>query len=357
MEQTKERDLLFDNMKGFLIFFVIVGHMLNERLGEAMWLKDIYYVIKMFHMPAFIFVLGYFSKNTKKSAQDAVRKFLIPYIIFDVIMGVIDYIVYLQANEPMVFFDYFRITKPRYGLWFLLTAFIYKILAGDIKKFRFNVPFALLIGLCLPFFPDFGLKLSLGRTFGYLFFFALGLWFKPEYIEKLRKIPAWIGWIAIVLTTIYSVYACENKIIKKEVLHFRYPYDDKKKIKQMMMRLIIYLVASIIIVSFMIITTRKKCFLSKIGMNSVSVYVFHLFAVKWVARGPFLEGKTAYFFAFSLAYSALLTWLFSRDLFMKLYGSITGLVYKIVYKSEPVTAGVNEAVWVDREADAISEDT
>ncbi len=342
MTTTKERDLLLDNIRGILIFLVIVGHMLNERLGEAMWMKDVYYVIKMFHMPAFIFALGYFSKNTQKGAENAVRKFLMPYVFFDLLMGIIDYFVYLQTNEYMVFFDYFRITKPRYGLWFLVTAFIYKVLAGDIKKFRFSVPVALAIGLFIPFFPDFGLKMSFGRTFGYLFFFALGLWFKPEYIEKLRKVPKWIGWVVISLACFYSVYACENKIIKKEVLHFRYPYDDRKKVKQMMMRLIIYLVACIFIMTLVIITTRKKCFLSKIGMNSVSVYVFHLFAVKWVARSEFLEGQTALFFVFTIVYSAFLTWLFSRDLFMKLYGGLMSGLQFVCYKREKAVVGTDD---------------
>ena len=102
----------------------------------------------------------------------------------------------------------------------------------------------------------------------------------------------------------------------------------------MMMRLIIYLVACIFIMAFIIVTTRKKCFLSKIGMNSVSVYVFHLFAVKWIARSDFLKGETVYFFIFSLVYSAFLSWLFSRDLFRKIYEGLMNLIQSVLYKKE-----------------------
>ncbi len=336
MTTTKERDLLFDNIRGVLIFLVIVGHLISDRRGEVQWLKDIYYTINMFHMATFIFILGYFSKNTQKSVETAVSKFLIPYVIFDLIMGIVDYLLFIQTNEPKVFFDFFKITFPRYGLWFLLSSFFYKVFSADIKKFRFSVPVALVIGLCIPYFPDIATKFALGRTFGYLFFFTLGLWFKPEFIEKIRKAPAFVGWISFLLAIAYSVYACENKIIKKRVLIFKYPYDDGKKMKQLIMRVIIYLVACIFIMSLIILMTKKRCFLSKIGMNSMTVYLFHLFVIKWDGRENLFKENITYYFIFALVYAALLTWIFSRDIFMKLYNKIMKLTYLICYKKETI---------------------
>ena len=60
MEGKKERDALFDNARAVLIFLVIVGHLLSDHLSGATklagprLLKEIYFAINMFHMPAFV---------------------------------------------------------------------------------------------------------------------------------------------------------------------------------------------------------------------------------------------------------------------------------------------------------------
>lgn len=76
---TKQnREYLYDNIRGILILLVVLGHALeyfrlDNKVGEFL-----YVFIYLFHMPVFIFISGYFSKNLKKGRSTAVETFLVP---------------------------------------------------------------------------------------------------------------------------------------------------------------------------------------------------------------------------------------------------------------------------------------
>ena len=60
MRKITERDYLWDNIKAVLIFFVVAGHVLEMsklHTGLAVFADNFIY---SFHMPAFVFVSGYF---------------------------------------------------------------------------------------------------------------------------------------------------------------------------------------------------------------------------------------------------------------------------------------------------------
>ena len=58
----KERDYGFDNSKLILIILVVFAHLLEISTKNYGSNNDIYRVIYSFHMPAFVFITGYFSK-------------------------------------------------------------------------------------------------------------------------------------------------------------------------------------------------------------------------------------------------------------------------------------------------------
>ena len=84
MKETT-RDYLFDNLKVLLIFLVVFGHLLEKYIDKDLFLRSIYIFIFMFHMPLFIYVSGYFSKNFDKCRRNAIKDLLVPYIVFNII--------------------------------------------------------------------------------------------------------------------------------------------------------------------------------------------------------------------------------------------------------------------------------
>ena len=85
----RERNYLFDTIKFFMIFFVVFAHLLEPEFGDST-VKAIYSVIYSFHMPVFIFVMGYFAKF---SPAKIFRSVLLPYAVFQVLYLLFEFFV------------------------------------------------------------------------------------------------------------------------------------------------------------------------------------------------------------------------------------------------------------------------
>ena len=76
------RDHLFDNIKALMLFLVPLGHTLDVFIANGNVEEILMKYIYLFHMPIFAFVTGYFTKNLDKAQENAVKKCLIPYLVF-----------------------------------------------------------------------------------------------------------------------------------------------------------------------------------------------------------------------------------------------------------------------------------
>ena len=83
----KTRDPFFDNAKFVLITLVVIGHAYTSLRHHSEFVKTAYLLIYSFHMPLFILISGYFTKNYNKAGylQKTIATVLIPYFIFEVI--------------------------------------------------------------------------------------------------------------------------------------------------------------------------------------------------------------------------------------------------------------------------------
>lgn len=76
------RSAYWDNIKGFLIILVVFAHCLlnlqNSPLNNA--LVDAIY---MFHMPAFVFVSGYFSKSEHSRSFFPIMNLFVAFILLN----------------------------------------------------------------------------------------------------------------------------------------------------------------------------------------------------------------------------------------------------------------------------------
>ena len=61
---TTKRIAKWDNLKLFLIFTVVEGHIADTFYEYCNDMKSVFLFIYLFHMPAFIFLSGLFSKKT-----------------------------------------------------------------------------------------------------------------------------------------------------------------------------------------------------------------------------------------------------------------------------------------------------
>ena len=78
-EKTRRFDL--DNLKFFLIFCVVFGHLIEVSPSFA-FSGLIYQVIYSFHMPLFVFLFGYFARYDRAKL---LRGYILPYVVFQVL--------------------------------------------------------------------------------------------------------------------------------------------------------------------------------------------------------------------------------------------------------------------------------
>lgn len=96
---AKERIAYWDNMKAILIFLVVLGHFLLSISKKDSMVLGLGYYIYLFHMPAFVFVSGFFSKRyinkLKATGEIEVNKiagYLCLYVILNLMIWLVSFI-------------------------------------------------------------------------------------------------------------------------------------------------------------------------------------------------------------------------------------------------------------------------
>ena len=96
---SSTRDNSFDVCKALLIFLVILGHFFQENMKEVKIPNQIIdfgeYFIYSFHMPAFMFISGWFCYNKRYSFATYMLNTLlflcVPIVIWDVVINTLDF--------------------------------------------------------------------------------------------------------------------------------------------------------------------------------------------------------------------------------------------------------------------------
>lgn len=312
------RDYLFDNIKALLIFLVVLGHMITEQMGEIVIIDAIYYFIYIFHMPAFIFISGYFSKDANKSRENAFRSLFIPYLVINTVFWFLNKFTLFEEPSP------FRILDPVWGLWFYLSLFIWKLLLKDLVKIKYILPISFFIGIMSGFSEEFSSKMSLARILSFLPFFLLGYYCKKEHIDKIRKLPKSICTFVIVVYGIVAYYIVKLELFKKESFYMRKAFS---RINQdidvsFTARIFIYISAIIIIICLINLFSTKKKWYTMIGENSVTVYILHLIAVANLRKLSLPWDESVFYLIYAIIVSALITYICSRQIVVNGYKNI-----------------------------------
>ena len=79
----KQRSAYWDNIKGFLMLLTVFGHILFQLQDSSAVIDVTVDIIYMFHMPAFVFVSGYFGKSERSHSFESIIKLLFLFFIFN----------------------------------------------------------------------------------------------------------------------------------------------------------------------------------------------------------------------------------------------------------------------------------
>ena len=169
--EEKKRSFLWDNAKGLLIFLVVFGHFLSGNTNHSGALL-VLTVIYSFHMPAFAFISGFFTRE-----KYDFRKLLTAYVIFNGLF--LFYRLYEDGS--------FTLIQPYYVCWYLIALIVWRFLTPRIAKFRFTLPVLLLLSLLCGFSSEITNNFALARILSFWPFFMSGYLLQKKDISKLRK--------------------------------------------------------------------------------------------------------------------------------------------------------------------------
>jgi fucose 4-O-acetylase-like acetyltransferase len=272
----RTRDPWLDNAKMALVVLVVVGHSwdLLPLEGLNRHLKDFLYV---WHMPAFILITGYLSRNftlTPQRAWQLVRTVAVPYVVFEGLLALFRIYVGGERLENL-FLD------PHWPMWFLAALFFWRLLTPVLR----DVPAAIAVAVVVSVLSGFVTSewFCVLRVLGFLPFFVIGLKATPERLEWLRgtapRILALVTFGAIWLLSAYT-----NTWAQSEWLYYRSPYSlfDVSDGRAFATRLVLLGLGLAGALAFLALVPRRGGWFTRMGQWTLVVYLCHGFFLKAV---------------------------------------------------------------------------
>ena len=340
MNQQAERDFHIDNIKGILIFLVVLGHMLGYlQETHSTFATGVRTFIYFFHMPGFIFMSGYLAKSfpAKEYKAEKLLSFAWLYLLFKDAIELVHFIFerpyFENAHHPAVWvlivllfcggiwllsfaysksalfrkafilgvlvFSLLKINMLTVGAapWYLLSLIwwhIFLYLTKNMKP-KYVLIGAIVLATVIHYQEPVGKFLSLSRTIHFLPFFLMGYYITKEQFQavirnaKCRKaLPVFLLLSAIVL--IYH-----GRKVQKYFGVFFFgiaPYTQLKSQFFPIAPLLCILWMGIVLLmlfGLFILCPKQETFLCRFGKNTIGIYILHRLFKDFLIYGGFYE--------------------------------------------------------------------
>ncbi|MGM9947588.1 acyltransferase family protein, partial [Floccifex sp.] len=271
-----ERDSFFDNYKAFLIICVVLAHFLNHFKPDFEIANIIRIFIYFFHVPAFVFISGYFAH--KKDIKSLIRQLAFPYILFQLV-----YYGMYQLIDHNVHFSFYN---PYFTLWYIIGLFFWRLILNYTENNKYLFPVSFVCALLIGFLPDELDYFSIYRMVSFFPFFVLGHQFKKDKFMALKskKIMKCISILSLVFLFVFVCKYYES--IDLEVLNYQDSYENLGiDSLGVLIHLILSVISSFLIVFIGILVPLKSNIFTIIGRNTMSVYLLHGLIYKYVSLG------------------------------------------------------------------------
>lgn len=309
----KNRNYLLDNMKVILIFLVVFGHLIERYINNMDSIRCIYVIIYSFHMPLFVFISGYLSKNYEKCNKRAIRDFLIPYVVFNIAW----YMSYGGGLKSLYY--------PGWALWYMLCLFYWRFLLKYLLRFKAVAFVSVLLGLCSGgIASEYSAYLSLSRALAFLPFFLLGYHFNDVHLGKIKRINGVVVAMASILIVLFLIYFVKGNYIDYKFLYMSMPYKyfGLDFYQGVMFRALLYVLSAMCCLIVIWITPSRKMFFSYIGSGTLMVYLLHTHVILKVNALTIRYDTSYMVIVCSLLLSIVMMIILSHDYWQKVYDFI-----------------------------------
>jgi fucose 4-O-acetylase-like acetyltransferase len=272
----RPRDPYFDNAKFMAIVLVVAGHSIvglrNVHLAHALYL-----FVYTFHMPVFIVITGYFSRNFTFGGGKA-RKLLtnlgVPYIVFETAYSTYHWAVGKSAFE-------ISLLDPYYLTWFLMALFLWRLSTPVWQQIRWPLAVAVAISL-LAGTTKLPTVLEMYRVFGLVPFYVLGLTLKPHHFELLKRPQARIlGSLTLVAAFAFTLFFADRHMTT-EWVYWRSgnAHMHVSNLVGSVMRLGLLIEATVLVAAFLALVPAHRTWFTGLGGATLYAYLLHGFFTK-----------------------------------------------------------------------------
>lgn len=274
----KQRQPIFDNAKALLMFLVVFGHFAQP--SEHGIHKDIVQFLYIFHMPAFAFVSGYWSKKGT-SVKGSVYRYLAPYLFFQGLYVLINYL--LKIEHPSNSLTGF-ISVPTRTLWYLVSLFSWTVMLNFVseKHIKTVVALSFLLPFCSALIP--GLQFSISRTLYFFPFFLLGYSARISEFSLGSDKLAWKAFAVLFFVGLF--FLCRVAPIDIRIL---FAYSSFRSLgidvaSGMIIRCVVIVLSLAGCFAFFVLVPTAKTAISEYGSRTMQIFLIHDIAVRIAVR-------------------------------------------------------------------------
>jgi len=281
LQTTDARNYLWDNIKAFLMLTVVLGHFLEFFPVNNIFFKCLDYWIYTFHMPAFLFISGFWAKNYCKNGKVRAEKVvtnLAYFIVFQIAF-------FLFTKLLLVPTDTFTLFYPDMGLWYLCAIVAYYLLIPLAEKvpFYITLPICFVLSLLINTDPAGSSFMVISRIFVFLPYFFLGYYVSEDTISKIRRIKGkiFIGIFSTILSV--SIWGSIILLNSRDAFPLRMFYGKNSYESMnfsdahgMVLRVLTWVISLLMIFALILVFSSKNNIFSYIGKYSLQIYILHM---------------------------------------------------------------------------------
>lgn len=318
----RKRLIWADSLKGWLILLVILGHAIQDALGNACDTNHVWNMIYSFHMPAFMAVSGFLTYRTQRVEGGVfllcVRRFRqlgVPYFLWTIILLVVNGTFSMGTIGQYLLY-------PDKGFWFLYVLLLINVLflLADWLSCKIACKQEILVGGICFFLAIIMLVLNI-RVLGFQFIsyyfiiYSVGYYFHKYYDIIITKKIALI----ICSTIVWFLLAWFWRMHEVPVFLSTVPLPNS-----LMLYIYRFVTATFAIYSLLAIapllinsTSVWNRPFEKLGRVSLGIYTTHLLFLGHIGDWFTQQGLNNFFvvllsFIVGLAISWLIVWLLNK---------------------------------------------
>lgn len=345
-----------DNIKGFLIILIVFSHFIADYINQSVYINLLYTFIFTFHIPLFVFISGYLSKNAEKQRDRALTNFLGLYLFVSVFSSFFSDLLYtllsLSNHFSMAYlhqrivytikgtlYSSFLATGPS---WYLLSLIFWRLITPFFKRKRIII-LSILIALLVGGVSQIGPAMSLSRTFVFYPFYLMGFFMDDTILSKLTKVNIPLKVIAIFILCC-SLILLYYKPINYQMLYSYSSYLDNgyKLLSGIHIRSYFFALAIINSICFLWLIPKNKLIITNFGVKSLNIYIGHIFFIPIIEFFNHKTGKNVWNLFILFLLTICLCFLFKNIFFDRLLNSIKSIFNKLILRDKYAESNTKE---------------